>query len=306
MKKKLSRILQRLATQIRIIVGGHILNPLWAGHDRRRQRRYEVTAGVVSDYLRRYAPGNLPDPLPDVSGSPEPERAFSIWLQGEEQAPPLVKACFRSMRRELTQEVVVLDENSIFDWITLPDYIIDKWHAGKIKAAHFSDICRVELLYEHGGIWVDATDFVTSPVPRFVMDADFFMFMAGKSISWWYSFVQNCFIRARKGDRLLALWRDAIFRYWKEENSIVNYLAHQLLFKMVTEENEEAARLFRRMPHVDQDPTHQLWFGHMHEPYDAAKYRKLTQDTFFQKTSYNSPGLDAVPKGSVAEYMLTL
>lgn len=55
------------------------------------------------------------------------------WLQGLESAPPIVKAC----------------------------YILDKWKAGIISNTHFSDILCLELLTSRGGIWVDATVFVT-------------------------------------------------------------------------------------------------------------------------------------------------
>ena len=168
--------------QLHLIGKGHIMNPFWDGRVARRKRRYKATYDAAMGYLRRYAPA-VERIVPESTDSrKEPERAFTIWLQGENKAPELVKACFRSMRRNLTQELVVLDETTLYDWITLPEHIVAKWKEGKIPHAHFSDICRIELLYKHGGLWFDATDYVTAPVPQYIMDQDLFLFMAGNKI----------------------------------------------------------------------------------------------------------------------------
>lgn len=67
-----------------------------------------------------------------------------------------------------------------------------------MKPAHYVDICRVELLYEYGGYWLDSTCFVTAPIPEWICRQDFFVYMAGHETPYSYSFIQNCFIRARK------------------------------------------------------------------------------------------------------------
>lgn len=305
MNGKLSIAAGRIAFQLRLMLYGHILNPLWWDRTRRRRRRDKAKYRSITAYLQRYT-GQIS--RLQLATAPEqvdePERAFTIWFQGEEKAPELVKACFRSMRRNLRQELVVLDEKTLFDWITLPDHVIEKWKSGKITHTQFSDICRVELLYEHGGIWVDATDYVTAPVPQWIMDEDFFLYMAGDRIGGWYAVFQSCFIRGRKGNPLLDAWRKADFLYWKEENSRINYFVHHFLFNLAVKANETAAKHFSRMPRVVQDPTHALWNDHYLDVYDEQAFRELTSGAFFQKTSYKSPGVAQVPPGSVADHIL--
>jgi len=257
-------------------------------------------------YLRRYAPQVSRIVPSSGDSSKEPERAFTIWYQGEEQAPPLVKACFRSMRRNLNQELVVLDEKTLFDWITLPDYIVRKWREGKILHTQFSDICRIELLYEHGGLWFDATDFVTAPVPQYIMDEDVFLFMAGNKVRGSYAFIQSCFMRAKKGNPVMGVWREANAIYWKEEDSKINYFVHHLLLRLSVDVNPIAAYNFARMPKVDQDPTHALWGEHCADQYDENLFRSLTEGSFFQKTNYKDKRLKELPEGSIAEYILNL
>lgn len=284
------------------ILHAHILNPLWYSRQRRGNIRKQVFEKALFKFCKAYRPYVLKlNPAPQKV-SEEPERLFTIWLQGEEKAPALVKACFRSMRKHSDLPLIILDEKSIFDWISLPDYIIKKWKAGNISSAHFTDICRVELLYEHGGVWADSTDFFTMPVPDYIMNEDFFVFHAGNIFS--YSFIQNCFIRAKKGNPLLKVWRDLIFKYWESENKIHTYFAHQMLFRFAIENNPIARQLYLKMPKIDQDPTHSLWFGHKNHPYSPETYDKWSKESFFTKTSYKEIEAINPLSGTVAEKII--
>lgn len=296
----------RFLTKLEIIVCGHLMNPFWLSHLGRRRLRGDVTARTVGKYLDRYVPAFSTLPADEASSEGEPERIFSIWLQGEQAAPEIVKACWRSIRANCTQELVILDENSIWDWIQLPGYIVDKWKSGKMRAAHFTDICRVELLYRHGGVWMDSTDFVSNPLPQWLLDQDFFVFMSGETQRGFYSFVQNCFIRARKGSYLLKCWREAMFAYWKQEDSTIDYFVHQLLFKKVVECNAHASELFAKMPKCSQDATHAVWFGGAARPFDADEFKRLTSAAVFQKTEYKSRNATDPEPGSIAAEMMEM
>ena len=302
----IGRAAGRTAKFLHLTMQGHIFNPVWLPREERRKKRYKATFDSAMGYLRRYAPAVSRIRPATLATPAEPERAFTIWYQGEEQAPPLVKACFRSMRRNLKQELVVLDEKTLFDWITLPDFIVEKWRQGKIPHTQFSDICRIELLFQHGGLWFDATDFVTAPVPQYIMDQDIFLFMAGEKIRGSYAFIQSCFMRARKGNPVMGVWREANAIYWKEENSKINYFVHHLLLRLSVDVNPVAAEYFAKMTKVDQDPTHALWGEHCADPYDEAEFERLTRDSFFQKTNYKDKRLRNVAPGSVADHILNL
>ncbi|MDE7350210.1 MAG: capsular polysaccharide synthesis protein, partial [Muribaculaceae bacterium] len=289
----------------------HILNPLWHSHDVRRKRRRDAIVEANMWYLRQYdaivknIKAKSLYPLSECDT--DQEHVFSLWLQGEQQAPPIVKACFESMRVHINLPLVVLDEKTIFDWISLPDHIMDKWRKGRITRTHFSDICRVELLYEHGGIWADATDFFTSPIPSYVTDEDFFVFMAGSNIrlGGTHAFVQSCFMRMRKGNPLLGMWRELLFKYWEKENQLLDYFTLHFLFRYLVENNEEAAKLFSSMPKINQDPTHVLFCEYKDAPYSPQLYEEITGKTFFQKTTYKDKSAQHPKSGSIAEYIIS-
>ncbi|WP_222864769.1 capsular polysaccharide synthesis protein, partial [Serratia marcescens] len=102
------------------------------------------------------------------SASAEGDKVVWVcWFQGIEQAPALVKRCIDSIEKNVGDaKVVVLNDDNIKDFITLPDYIIEKYQKGMITKAHYSDIVRCSLLSKYGGIWMDATVYLTKTVPQ--------------------------------------------------------------------------------------------------------------------------------------------
>jgi hypothetical protein len=305
---------QQFAARANAILVGRV--PFWIPSEKRRNIRYEV----VSKYFEHFLPaaakaiGTTPDTIATHAGSggntasdkntapATTEKIFSLWLQGEQNAPPLIEACYRSIRHNCPeQQFVVLDEKSLSEYIDLPGVIMDKYRREQIRRAHFADIVRVELLHNHGGFWLDSTCFVTSPIPQFIVDQDFFVFMAGSIRA--ASHIQNCFIRARRGAPLLEGWRAMIHEYWMHEPNAIDYFMHQLLFKKLVQNNPRAIELFDHMPHVSQDPTHAMWWSAGMRPFDRSAFEQLTANSFFQKTSYRSAWAQNPPDGSLADEM---
>lgn len=297
------RRLDRRLLGARKILLGHILNPYLLNADKARERRYEVYGRVVPEYFSKHYLDSVKDVLhtspEDVPGR---EKIFTLWLQGEENAPRLVRNCFERMRRYCgDRELIVLDADKLKEYTDLPGYIWRKYDEGKISRAQFSDICRLDLLFRYGGFWIDSTCYMTGPIPSLVTDSDFFVYMAGNRVKWNYGFIQSCFIRARKGCWLVSVWRRMMFEFWKNEDSKVDYLQLHLMLKAIVNGIPAAAEDFSRMPKLDQDPTHELWFAHGDEAYDPDFARSVAARTFFQKTTYNT---GKVIPGSFKEHIL--
>ena len=84
------------------------------------------------------------------------------WLQGIDDAPEIVKACYNSIKRNIpNRETKVIDAKNWKDYVELPDFIVKKWEKGRIPAALFSDLLRLELLIKYGGTWIDSTVLCT-------------------------------------------------------------------------------------------------------------------------------------------------
>ena len=290
-------------TRTKLLLFGHILNPLWDGEQKHRERRCAAFGRILTAYMKRnWLPAALSVKPAPCTETPE-EKIFTLWLQGEQQAPPIVQSCFKSIREHCSQDLVVLDAQTLHNYISLPETIEEKYRAGKIKPAHYADICRVELLHTYGGYWLDATCFVTGPIPEFIQKEDFFVYMAGDRVHGNYSYVQNCFIRARKGSYLLEAWRAMILDYWLHEDRRVDYFMHQVMFRTLVNEVPRAREYFDRFPHLDQYPTHLYLYEYKDRPWNPEVFRKATQEGFFyQKTSYRD--MEKVVPGSFADYLI--
>ncbi|MDR1337532.1 MAG: capsular polysaccharide synthesis protein [Rickettsiales bacterium] len=283
----------------KILFQSHVFNWFWRPRARRSEVRTRVLSSVAPGYFKRYLHAAAAVREEEVIRDDRRDKIFTIWQQGEQAAPELVKACFRAIRKNCKQELVVLDDNNLFDYIDLPKIIVDKYKKGRIRRAHFADICRVELLYRYGGYWMDATDFAVGPIPKSIEDLDFFVYLVGDHVGQKYMYMQNCFIRARRGAYLLAAWRAMILEYWIHEPKSFDYFMHQMLFQTLVENDPRAKKYFAEMPHVDQYLTHILWHAYKYRPFDRKKFEELTAGVFFQKISYN----DAVKRGTYADAM---
>ncbi|CBL21499.1 Capsular polysaccharide synthesis protein [Ruminococcus sp. SR1/5] len=71
-------------------------------------------------------------------------------------------------------EVIELNENNLFEYVKLPDKIVNMWKQKKITNANFSDLCRIALLADYGGLWIDATVFLTGKIDEKILQSDIF------------------------------------------------------------------------------------------------------------------------------------
>jgi len=96
----------------------------------------------------------------------EPQSTIWVcWWDGYESMPPLVKACYSSIKQYAgTHPVQLITKHNFSDFISIPEYVLEKVNAGIITITHFSNIIRANLLYEHGGIWMDSTILVTQDI----------------------------------------------------------------------------------------------------------------------------------------------
>ncbi len=194
----------------------------------------------------------------DINTIPS-NKVWVFWLQGEKNAPELVKRCIDSTRRAFKdREVIVLDKDNYKEYVDFPDYIEEKFAKGIIPFAHFSDLIRIELLAKHGGIWCDATLYITGEIPDYVKNANLFVF---KNINLDRTdeeiiVASNWFLSAYANNNIIVATRDLLFEYWKHERFLTNYFNFHILFKIVVdiykEEWENIPTFTNVNPHILQ------------------------------------------------------
>lgn len=167
------------------------------------------------------------------------------WFQGWENAPWLVRKCLSSWQQQNPEwDIRTLDRNSVQRYIELPDL------GGKtITAASMSDIIRILLLHEYGGVWVDATLLCHQPLDTWLPDAMCEGFFAFDSPGWDRP-LSSWFIAAEEGHSLIAQWHAAVLQYWHERNHAEYYFWFHYLFADLCESNLAFRETWQRVPKI--------------------------------------------------------
>ena len=174
---------------------------------------------VEKFYKKHKADFNLSRPSNDIG---ESDFIFwTCWLQGLESAPALVKACINSVEKYAAgRRVIVLTYDNLENYISLPDYIIEKHKKGYIQHPAFTNILRTYLLYFYGGVWFDATLFFTQPIPDDLLKENVFFFKA--PLNDFYSPWSSWFIiAAKRKNALLYRLLCTLLEYWRINNRYI-------------------------------------------------------------------------------------
>ena len=210
---------------------------------------------------------------------------FVFWWQGYEQAPELVKKCIDSMKQNSGLDVVYLSSKNYMEYVTLPDYIIDKMQRGKIGLAHFSDILRFALLYHRGGVWIDATCLLTNAIPQDVFKYDFYSlngpFSGIKGLDWkWTSF----YMVGKRGNIVSKYMLEFYYQYWKEHDCSLTYLILDCWLSVLYSQCPEVRICIDAMPKVDKSVFGLV--GQMNSVYDKYNFKNIMEKTYLHKLTY--------------------
>lgn len=175
---------------------------------------------------------------------------WTLWLQGEENAPQVIKNCINSMRKYLNnRRLIVLDKKNLSQYVTFPDYVWDKYKKGLITHTFFSDIVRYCLLYKYGGIWLDATVLLTGAFPNEILNQDFFMFSEFPVLRFCKFLTTTWLMKSQAGNPLLKDVINLCFEYWRNERELIDYYLVFLFFTLAVENDPEARIIFEKMPY---------------------------------------------------------
>jgi hypothetical protein len=92
-----------------------------------------------------------------------------MWWQGKEAMPDVIQINYNALQHNLNgYEIVFLNKNNFQQYLELPQFVWDKLESGIISITHLSDLIRASVLYQYGGLWLDATIHVTAPLPNYM------------------------------------------------------------------------------------------------------------------------------------------
>lgn len=210
-------------------------------------------------------------------------KIFICWFQGLENAPVLVRKCVESIKRAMPgKEIIVLTDENYQEYTNFPNYIIEKYEKGIIPKVHFSDLLRINLLINHGGLWVDSTILCTADSePEYITKMPLFVYkeislnnsdiMPIKSSSW---LINSC-----KNHPILIGTQKILFEYWKNKKELTNYFLFHLAFSISCDEYENE---FNKIPTYNNVSPHILQFE-LEQPYCEERFFQIKKMSDFHK-----------------------
>ena len=214
-------------------------------------------------------------------------KVWICWFQGMENAPELVKKCYKSLVENLTnKEVIVITSKNMTEYVQFPDYILEKWKKGYITHTHMTDLLRLELLIKYGGTWIDATVFCSNTeenIPKYFFDSDLFFFQSLKPGRDGHSHINSSwYINAKSNNKLLSACRFLCYEYWKEHNDMIDYfLLHDFMAICLEFYPEVWNAIVPR-----ENATPHILLLRLFKMYDEKIWESVKNQTPFHKLSY--------------------
>lgn len=237
-------------------------------------------------------------------------KIWMFWGQGENNMPPLVKACYRQLTHN-NKNVVLITNDNVRSYIELPEVVFDKVNAGKISWAHFSDIVRNTLLEKHGGLWVDATVWVRGEIPfdklykTEIFSANGDAASTSRSIKFWTSFDYNwstwCMWSRSTNNRLFAFVSEMLISIAEREKQWPDYVIQDYLIYYAYRHLSGIANMLEQRKTIPCNKRNEL-ANIMNNEFKEDKYKELTKEDIVFKLSYRTKWKEYTDNGENTFY----
>ena len=218
---------------------------------------------------------------------------WTLWMQGYENAPELVKSTIDSIRKfaELNNfQFILLEENTIEKYIVFPKLIKEKMDLGVIDYTKISDILRVSLLAKYGGTWVDATIYMKEEFDSSLLLQNYYTIKTGGiedyspniSNNRWKGFFLS------GNSSLFSFTRDFFFEYYSRYDIAVDYLLIDYIFDIAYKYDE---KIKNQMLELEKSNPNLFWLeSHLGDEFDQKVWDNITETTKVFKTTYKLSG----------------
>lgn len=232
-----------------------------------------------ADIIRQYKD------IPIQQSKPEEFRIWVYWAQGKDNMPELVRACYENLVcRAIDASVVLLTAENLEQYIDLPVPVKNSLNNGMIGYTALSDIIRHSLLSKYGGLWIDATVWVTGKVPVSTLkNLPFFSARASERQSYWVSYLLGSGV---VGFPLFGFVREMMIACCEKEKCWPDYLFIDHLIAYAFYHFPAVREIMLSCP--DNNPRRSDLWIRMNKVFDKEEYNIIIQDNWMFKLSYKS------------------
>lgn len=237
---------------------------------------------------------NSADPAGVYDGEPvknarskEDYGVWVCWLQGEENMPPIVKMCYHSLLKNANgHKINLITFDNYRTFADIPDYIVEKHSQNIIHNTQLSDIIRVFLLSEYGGLWIDATHYVSGNLPSFGGLPFWTPKWNNSCKKVWDSvlYMESLLYCDYPNNILMCFLKDIFVDYWKNENKLIDYLLLSASIECAYKNIERIKNLIDAVP-LEKRGYYDLYYR-MNLQYNESEYTSLCGEIRFHKLTY--------------------
>ena len=230
-------------------------------------------------------------------------KIWICWFQGMENAPELVKKCYESVvGNNPDKEVVVITTENMGDYVTFPDFLMEKWKQGIITHTHMTDLLRLELLINHGGMWLDATVLCTGKAPDYFFDSNLFFYQCLKPGRDGHAVpVSSWLIEAKTHNKILMATRELCYEYWKNQTEMIDYFLFHDFMAIVLDKYEDE---WKKVVPRDNATPHELLLR-LFDPYDERMWNAIKGQTPFHKLTYKFSEKEKEVSGTYYKFIVS-
>lgn len=165
---------------------------------------------------------------------PIPKIVWTFW--DTKKIPDTVQDCIKTWKfLNPDFQVIVINKNTLKQYTNVK---VDKLQHSKDFPARFSDFVRVNILAEHGGVWLDASNICTQPLSAWLgkiyakkPNTEFIGFYSNEfTTKKKYPVIENWAFACTANCQFMKLWRDEFMfsnTFKTMEDYVYNYLENQ-------------------------------------------------------------------------------
>lgn len=247
----------------------------------------------VGDLLAVYLQGNrldIFDYSPAVVDFDGKIPVWICWWQGFENAPEVVRICHSNLYEvmDLSEfQIVEITFDNLRDYMDFPDWIWEKYNSGIITKTQLSDLLRMGLLYYYGGLWMDATYYLTRTMDAkslrrkdlYTIHQDGFEGIHIGQGKWTMNFLYTT-----KGHLFPQFILNAFYYYYAAYNESLDYFLVDYLARIIYNHTDFIRDEVDSLLPEQKDLY--LLQDMLNEPYPNERFEEAKENTYLYKLNY--------------------
>lgn len=244
---------------------------------------YEFLAEDFIDFIKNYQFASTVD-------FSDHKCIWVCWFQGEKCMPDVVKLCIESVKGNAPDgaQVVIITSDNLKDYVEFPEFIYRRLKTGKLTMTHFSDLVRMALLRKYGGLWIDATVYVSSKIPEEYLEKELYSIQSyGKTErnrNPYYGGVTSFLVGGSPSCMMFDFCLSFFIEYQKKYGYLLDVhlinLCYRLAYEYFSEIRDKVDDIGVNNNHV------QLLYKVINTPYSEEQWNCVTEKQIFHKLNW--------------------